>query len=230
MRERGYPASFPANAPRTTLDLLTLHHLPLTNPLPLRNDTGERLLEGGWPPASTITFITRGCPGTPMDLSRYRTWLLSVLCIALPLIAGLAGSYFTAGSIPGWYAGLTKPAINPPGWIFGPVWTLLYILMGISLYLVLKEGTERPPVRQSAILFLAQLTLNLLWSAVFFGLHAIATALVVLLLLIVFIAATAISFRRISAPAAWLLVPYLAWCCFAALLNAQIWLLNGIQA
>jgi tryptophan-rich sensory protein len=162
-----------------------------------------------------------------MDTSRYRTWLLPVLCIALPLIIGGIGSFFTLGSIPGWYAGLNKPAINPPGWIFGPVWTLLYILMGISLYLVLREGTERPPVRQAVILFIAQLALNLLWSIVFFGLHAIAAALVVLLLLIVLIAATAISFRRISASAAWLLVPYLAWCCFAALLNAQIWWLNG---
>jgi len=165
-----------------------------------------------------------------MDISRYRTWLLPVLCIALPLIVGGIGSYFTAGSIPGWYAGLTKPAINPPGWLFGPVWTILYILMGISLYLVLREGTERPPVRQGATLFIAQLALNLLWSIVFFGFHAIAAALVVLLLLIVLIAATAISFRRISAPAAWLLVPYIAWCCFAATLNAQIWLLNVIQA
>ena len=164
-----------------------------------------------------------------MDISRYRTWFLPVLCIALPLIVGISGSFFTAGSIPGWYAGLTKPAINPPAWVFAPVWTLLYILMGLSLYLALREGTERAPVRQGAILFIAQLTLNLLWSIVFFGLHAIAAALILLLLLIVLIAATAISFRRISAPAAWLLVPYLVWCCLAALLNAQIWLLNGIQ-
>jgi translocator protein len=155
-----------------------------------------------------------------------RTFLLPVLCIALPLIVGIFGSFFTVGSISGWYAGLNKPAINPPDWIFGPVWTLLYILMGISLYLVLREGTERPLVRQGAMLFLAQLALNLLWSIVFFGLHAIVAALVVLLPLIVLIAVTAISFRRISAPAAWLLAPYLVWCCFAALLNAQIWLLN----
>jgi len=152
-----------------------------------------------------------------------------VLCIALPLIVGIAGSYFTAGSIPGWYAGLTKPAFNPPAWVFGPVWALLYILMGISLYLVVREGTDRPPVRQGVMLFLAQVALNLLWSIVFFGWHATGAALIVLLLLIVLIAATAISFRRISVPAAWLLVSCLAWCCFAAVLNAQICLLNGFQ-
>jgi tryptophan-rich sensory protein len=165
--------------------------------------------------------------GTTMVPRTFRTWLLPVLCIALPLIVGIVGSFFTAGSIPGWYAGLNKPAINPPAWVFGPVWTVLYILMGISLYLVLRDGTERTPVRQGVILFTVQLALNLLWSIVFFYGQAVAAALVVLLLLIVLIAATAISFRRISVPAAWLLAPYLAWCCFAAVLNAQIWLLNG---
>ncbi|MEN6397288.1 MAG: TspO/MBR family protein [Methanoregula sp.] len=162
-----------------------------------------------------------------MDTPRYRTALLFVFCIAVPLLVGVAGSFFTAGSIPGWYAGLNKPAFNPPAWVFAPAWTLLYILMGSALFLVLKEGTGKPLVRQGAILFTVQLALNFSWSIVFFGLHAIAAALAVLLLLIVLIAATMIVFRRISVPAAWLFVPYLAWCCFAALLNASIWMLNG---
>jgi tryptophan-rich sensory protein len=159
-----------------------------------------------------------------------RTWFLPLFCLAIPLSVGIVGSFFTVGSLPGWYAGLNKPAINPPAWVFGPVWTVLYILMGLSLYLILRYGTERTLIRQSVFFFAAQLALNLLWSLVFFGGHALAAALVVLLLLIVLIAATMISFRRISLPAAWLLVPYLAWCCFAAFLNMQIWILNGVNA
>ncbi|HNX17281.1 MAG TPA: tryptophan-rich sensory protein [Methanoregula sp.] len=162
-----------------------------------------------------------------MESRKLRTGLLFVLCLAIPLLVGIIGSYFTSGSIPGWYAGLNKPAINPPAWVFAPVWTALYILMGFSLWLVVREGTRHAPVRQGIIIFSIQLALNLLWSIVFFSWHMIAAAFVVLMLLVGFIAATALVFRRISVPAAWLLVPYLAWCCFAAVLNAQIWLLNG---
>lgn len=161
-----------------------------------------------------------------MDTSRIRTTLLFVLCIALPLLVGAAGSFFTVGSIPAWYAGLAKPFFNPPAWLFAPAWTVLYLLMGAALFLVLREGLSRPFVTQGALLFAAQLALNFAWSVVFFGMHAVAAALAILLILIAFIAATLVIFRRVSAPAAWLLVPYLAWCCFAATLNAGIWLLN----
>jgi len=161
-----------------------------------------------------------------METRTLRTGLLFVLCLAIPLLVGFAGSVVTAGTIPGWYAGLANPVFSPPAWVFAPAWTVLYILMGASLFLVLKEGTGTPLVRQGTLLFFAQLALNLCWSLVFFGLHAVAAALAVLLVLIVLIAATALVFRRISVPAAWLLVPYLAWCCFAAALNAGIWLLN----
>ncbi|WP_292370776.1 TspO/MBR family protein [Methanoregula sp. UBA64] len=161
-----------------------------------------------------------------MDSSRIRTALLFVLCIAIPLLVGAAGSFFTVGSIPVWYAGLVKPFFTPPAWIFAPAWTVLYLLMGAALFLVLREGLSRPVVTQGVILFAAQLALNFAWSVVFFGMHAVAAALAVLLLLIALIAATLVIFRRVSAPAAWLLVPYLAWCCFAATLNAGIWLLN----
>ncbi|HVP96183.1 MAG TPA: TspO/MBR family protein [Methanoregula sp.] len=164
--------------------------------------------------------------GTPMDTSRSRTALLFIACITLPLIVGFAGSVFTSGSINGWYAGLTKPTFTPPAWVFAPAWTILYILMGSALFLVIQEGTGTPLARQGLLLFAAQLALNFGWSLVFFGMHAIAAALAVLLLLIILIAATALVFRRISAPAAWLLVPYLAWCCFAATLNAGIWMIN----
>jgi tryptophan-rich sensory protein len=161
-----------------------------------------------------------------MDSSRIRTAFLFVLCIAIPLLVGAAGSFFTVSSIPVWYAGLVKPFFTPPAWVFAPAWTVLYLLMGTALFLVLREGLSRPVVTQGVILFAAQLALNFAWSVVFFGMHAVAAALAVLLLLIALIAATLVIFRRVSAPAAWLLVPYLAWCCFAATLNAGIWLLN----
>jgi len=161
-----------------------------------------------------------------METRTLHPGLLLVLCIALPLIIGIIGSVVTLGSLPGWYAGLNKPPCTPPAWLFGPVWTVLYILMGVSLFLILRNGTNVPFVWQGVTLFAAQLAFNLLWSIVFFGWHAIAAALAVLLLLIVFIAATLWTFRRISVTAAWLLVPYIAWCCIATVLNASLMLLN----
>jgi len=161
-----------------------------------------------------------------MDTPRSRTALLFVLCIAIPLIIGFIGTLFTYGSITGWYAGIIKPSFTPPSWVFAPAWTILYILMGAALFLVLRDGTGSPSETQGIVLFAAQLVFNLIWSVVFFGMHAVGFALAVLVLLIALIAATMVVFRRISVPAAWLLVPYLAWCCFAAILNAGILLLN----
>jgi Tryptophan-rich sensory protein (mitochondrial benzodiazepine receptor homolog) len=161
-----------------------------------------------------------------METSRFRSAILLVICLAVPLLVGAVGSFFTYGSIPVWYAGLAKPFFTPPAWVFAPAWTVLYLLMGASLFLVLREGLSHLQGKQGVALFAAQLALNVAWSIVFFGLHAVGAALVVLVALIALIAATMLVFRRISVPAAWLLVPYLAWCCFAATLNAGIWLLN----
>ena len=161
-----------------------------------------------------------------MDTPRSRTALLFLACIAIPLVVGIAGSVFTAAGIPGWYAGLVKPFFTPPAWVFAPAWTVLYFLMGVSLFLVLHKGRGNPGVPRAIFLFAAQLALNFSWTLVFFGLHAIAAALLVLLLLIALITATMVSFRRISGTAAWLLLPYLAWCCFATTLNAGILVLN----
>jgi len=180
----------------------------------------------GTPLSPTITFITRGFHPTPMDTPRLRTALIFVICIATPLIIGFVGTLFTYGSLTEWYALLEKPSFTPPAWIFAPTWTVLYILMGISLFLVLKNGSGSPSLKPAVVLFAAQLVLNLAWSVAFFGMRAISLALCVLLVLIALIAATMFVFRRISATAAWLLVPYLAWCCFAAVLNAGIWLLD----
>jgi tryptophan-rich sensory protein len=162
-----------------------------------------------------------------MDTSRRNQILVLVVSLALPLAAGLVGALFTTPAIPGWYAALSKPSITPPAWVFGPAWTLLYVLMGLSLFLVVRSGLSMHEVRWGMLLFAAQLVVNVFWSMVFFGWHALFGALAVLFVLIVLILATIVVFARISRPAAWLLVPYLCWCCFAALLNALVAVMNS---
>ena len=152
--------------------------------------------------------------------------VLLAICIAIPLLAGVAGSFATLASIPTWYAGLIKPPLTPPAWVFGPVWTRLYILMGISLYLVVREGMENQPVRQGIMLFSAQLLVNVLWSVVFFGLHSPVLGVVTIVILIALIFATIYYFNRVSRTAALLLVPYIAWVCIATYLNTMILFLN----
>jgi len=151
---------------------------------------------------------------------------LLLLCIALPLLAGAIGSLFTMSSIPTWYATLNKPAFTPPNWVFGPVWTTLYVMMGISLFLVVRGGLDVAPVRQGVFLFAVQLVLNTLWSVIFFGMRSPFLGLVTILALITLVTATIFAFYRVSRPAAWLLVPYLCWGCFATALNAMVWVLN----
>lgn len=150
-----------------------------------------------------------------------------LVCLALCAAAGMIGSAATLPEIPGWYASLEKPPFNPPNWIFGPVWTFLYILMAFSLWRVWRAGPNAPGRRRAIGLFLAQLVLNALWSVVFFGLHSPAGGLVVIVLLIGTLVLTMRAFWPIDRTAAHLLVPYLAWVAFASLLNASILWLNG---
>jgi tryptophan-rich sensory protein len=161
-----------------------------------------------------------------MQLPSARSAGLLILCIAIPLVIGFIGSIATLPAITGWYAGLNKPAFNPPGWLFGPVWTLLYILMGIALFLVVKNGVDTAPVRRAVLVFAAQLLANLAWSFLFFGMHSIILGLLDILLLFFLIVATMILFRRISPVAAYLLIPSICWVTFASLLNAMIGILN----
>lgn len=153
-----------------------------------------------------------------------------VISLALPQAAGLIGSLFTATTIPTWYATLQRPALSPPNWIFGPVWTTLFVLMGIALYLVWKQWAilpwSRTQKRLAMIIFGAQLALNTLWSIIFFGLRNPGAALIEIVFLWLAIAATMYVFAKVSKPAAWLLVPYLAWVSFASYLNYAIWTLN----
>ena len=144
------------------------------------------------------------------------------LWLAATLAAGFIGSQFPPDA---WYAALAKPDWNPPNSVFGPVWTTLYVLMGISAWLVWrKRGFDG--ARTALLLFGVQLLLNALWSWLFFGLHAPGLAFAEMLLLWLVILATLLSFRKISPLAGWLLVPYLLWVSFAAVLNLQIWRLN----
>lgn len=149
-----------------------------------------------------------------------------IIAIAVSELAGIVGSVFTVSAIPNWYAGLVKPALNPPSWVFGPVWTTLYALMGIAVFLVWKAGWEKKEVRIALGIFGVQLFLNAIWSIVFFGLQSPSWALANIVALWLAIVWTMLVFYKISKPAAYLLVPYLLWVSFASYLNYAIWILN----
>jgi len=149
-----------------------------------------------------------------------------VIAILVSQIAGLIGSVFTISAIPTWYAGLVKPALNPPSWVFGPAWTTLYFLMGIAAFLVWKKGFERKDVKMALGVFGVQLALNAIWSIIFFGLHNPFWAFIEIIILWLAILATIFAFYKISRPAAYLLLPYILWVSFAAVLNFSIMILN----
>ncbi len=156
-------------------------------------------------------------------------WPRLIVSILVCLSAGGLGSIPTARALKEWYPSLEKPSFNPPNGIFGPVWTTLYLLMGIAAYLVSEEGDDKRSaemVRRAESLFAVQLGLNTVWSFLFFGLRSPLAALIELAALWAAIVMTIRSFARISRPAALLLIPYLAWTSFAAVLNASIWWLN----
>ncbi len=143
----------------------------------------------------------------------------------MPLAVGAAGGAITAPAIPTWYRSLRKPAWNPPDAVFGPVWTVLYLAMGVALALVRRRADadrRRLPVR----LFGLQLGLNFAWSAVFFGLRRPGAAVAVIVPLWLSIAATTVEFWRVRRLAGLLLLPYLAWTTFATALNVAVWRLN----
>lgn len=153
--------------------------------------------------------------------------VLGVLIFVLVCeLAGVIGSVFTTPSIPGWYAGLAKPSFNPPNWIFGPVWTTLYAMMGLAAYLVYAKGPRRSEVKKALAVFAVQLVLNALWSIVFFGAHMILGAAVVIVLLWVMILESIVLFSKISKTAAYLLIPYILWVSFATILNISLYILN----
>jgi translocator protein len=146
---------------------------------------------------------------------------------ALPVVAAsLAGNAMTLPQIKGWYAGLIKPSFNPPNWVFGPVWTVLFVMMAYAAYRIWQTEAETPGRTRALTVFYVQLTLNAAWSAVFFGLQNPAGGVIVILLLLTMIIVTIMQFRRLDGIAALLLVPYAAWVSFATILNIAIWWLN----
>ena len=152
------------------------------------------------------------------------SWIKAIISIVLPFIAAGIGNLATLPNIPSWYAALDKPWFNPPNWIFGPVWTVLYILMGVALFLVWSNRKSAP--RKAYIFFGSQLILNALWSQVFFGLHWTWGGALVIVSLLIFIVLTMREFARVSKVAAALLVPYVGWVLFATALNVSLAVIN----
>lgn len=147
--------------------------------------------------------------------------------IALCELVGVIAGFLTITAIKNWYVYLNKPGFNPPGWIFGPVWTLLYLLMGIAFYYMLKhEFKSSEAYKHSMALFWVQLTLNFLWTIAFFGFHNPVLAYVIIIALIGSICFWVLWLQKIHKTAAYLQIPYLLWCCFAAVLNYYIVHLN----
>ncbi|HEY9584042.1 MAG TPA: TspO/MBR family protein [Candidatus Paceibacterota bacterium] len=146
--------------------------------------------------------------------------------IALCEFAGIIGSFFTIESIPTWYAGLLKPALNPPSWVFAPVWITLYFLMGIAFFFIWQSPIDAPNREKAILFFIVQLVLNAFWSIIFFGFHEIFWALADIAFLWFFILLTVIYFWKISKPASILLWPYFLWVSFASYLNFSLFLLN----
>lgn len=148
--------------------------------------------------------------------------LLVALCVTIGYLSGMV----TRDSITTWYPTLVKPVFNPPNWIFAPVWTLLYVMMGIAAGLVWTSDSDEKIVKRALGFFAIQFGLNALWSYLFFGLHNPLLALVEILLLLSMIFETYNQFRKIDKLAGFLFIPYLAWVSFATILNASIWWLN----
>lgn len=149
-----------------------------------------------------------------------------IFSIAISQSAGLIGTVFTVSSIQNWYNLLNQPSFRPPNWLFGPVWTILYTLMGISLYWIWIKGTKKKEVRDALKLFAVHLVFNATWSIVFFGMHNIPLSLVNIVVLWILIVMVMIRFYKIDKKASLILIPYLAWVSFATILNFSIFLLN----
>ena len=148
-----------------------------------------------------------------------------IVSLLLPLGLGALASLFTSEAVPEWYETLNRPSFNPPNWLFGPVWTILYILMGISLFLIWKQSANKER-NLAIVVFLLQLALNFAWSFIFFSFNMIGFALIEIILLWISIIVMLVLFYRIKPMAAYINIPYLIWVTFATILNASFYLLN----
>ena len=149
-----------------------------------------------------------------------------IVAVAVPVVIGGLSGFATARGVSTWYPTLVKPSFNPPDWVFGPAWTLLYLMMGLAAYLVWRQGIDAGGVKVALAVFVVQLALNALWSILFFGMRQPGSALVEIIVLWIAIGATIWFFWRVVPAAGMLLLPYWAWVSFATVLNASLWWLN----
>lgn len=165
--------------------------------------------------------IASGMANKKMKIKNSLKFIISVVGSEL---VGFLGSFFTMSGTTSWYDALVKPPLNPPTWIFAPVWIALYFIMGISLGMVWSSNSGYK--KKAIILFVVQLALNAIWTPVFFGVHMIGNSLAIIVLLWAAIVMTIFIFSKVSRVAAWLLAPYVVWVSFAAYLNVAFWVLN----
>lgn len=154
------------------------------------------------------------------------TIITFLICLAIPLLIGFIGSQFTMESVKTWYLTINRPSFNPPNWVFAPVWTTLYVLMGIASFRVWQRRKTAEWFHWAVIIYLVQLIFNLMWSFIFFELHQIGFALVEIILLLLLIVINAFIFYRFDKFAAWLFLPYFLWVSFATYLTYSIFILN----
>jgi translocator protein len=159
-------------------------------------------------------------------MKKGKHFIILALSILLVLFIGFLGSIFTSSSVSTWYQTLNKPFFNPPNWLFAPVWTLLYLMIGVSLYLVITTKAKKDLKKKTYLIFSIQLFLNLLWSFLFFQNQAIFLAFICIIFLLISIIINLLFAYKISKPSGLLLIPYLIWVGFASLLNLSIWILN----
>jgi tryptophan-rich sensory protein len=155
-----------------------------------------------------------------------KSFLRLIVSVGVSLSAGFVGSFFTVSAIENWYSFLEKPLLSPPNWIFGPVWTLLYVLMGVAAFLVWEKGGKKAEAKKALTFFGLQLIFNSAWSIIFFTLQNPFWALVEIIFLWALILLTIILFYKLSRPAAYLMIPYILWVSFAVYLNYSIFVLN----
>jgi len=158
-----------------------------------------------------------------MKIKSYPRLIFSIILIE---IIGSIGAIATTPAIPGWYASIAKPFFTPPSWVFGPVWTTLFFLMGFALYLIWQEGMNKKPVKCAVKIFSIQMFLNVLWSFLFFGMQNPLLGLIEIVILWIVILITIIKFYKVSKPAAYMMIPYICWVTIATALNLAVWILN----
>lgn len=154
------------------------------------------------------------------------TALKLLISIFIPMAVGGLSGLATSRGVQDWYPTLVKPPFNPPSWVFGPVWTVLYLSMGVAAFLVWQRGLNNAPVRLALAFFLGQLALNGLWSVLFFGMQSPGLAFIEIVVLWAAIGITVVLFWRVVPVAGVILLPYEVWVSFAAVLNGSIWILN----